>query len=1048
MKNIRQRDILNMFPAALYRQGLLHVQQEQVTDLLYDLNHHVWTANVDGDSMYFVEVNVSNIQQGSIRAYCDCPAYDTHTACSHIVAVLISIANKVSEDEELVADSETTDRLLEAISASYTRDSTFLEKMPLQVIYELKWTDHGYLSLELKVGPKRAYVVQNLPLFLQNVLDHQPHYFTKLFTYHPDSHVFLQQDLEIFELLATVLRNEKVYQELIYPFPKFKEAKRAIIIPPLLIREFLPKLAERDVIFEVDGHEFNDIRIVHDTLPFEFSFETHDQTDFMLRIDHYDGQYLDLYELYFANGTFYLPKKDQLQVLNLLSSLGDNIRQLPVTAQQADQFISEAIPLLNKLGDVEISDEVTKRMIDKPLQATLSLDISDGRVIGKLAYHYGTFVIDPFFDSSDHNMVIMRDSKQEHRIMNLIEEASFRYNGEYLYIDAHEDELYHFLFNMLPLLKEHVEVLSTPAFNRLLSDEQDVMTEIRVQPTTSLLEIDFSIDGMSEHEIQQIIQAIMDNKRYYRLENGSFLSLEGDEFASIKQLVHELQVSRLDLEGKQFTVPTYRGLQIDELNSAHIKYDQTFRQLLAELTSPEEQIYEVPKNFQGTLRDYQKKGYQWFKSLSAYQLGGILADDMGLGKTIQTIAFLLSEKRKRPHLVVVPSAVVYNWKNEFDKFAPDLSVEIMTGLPDERKEQIRNKQDKDVWITSYGTLRQDIDLYQDIHFDTLILDEAQFIKNYMTKSSQAVRQIHARCRFALSGTPIENSLIELWAIFQAVLPGLLPSQKVFNQLPHEKIVKLTKPFILRRVKEDVLTELPEKIESVYLTELTTEQKLIYLGYLRHIQQEATEAIHQDGFHQSRMKILAGLTRLRQICCHPSLFMDSYDGKSGKLEELLDLIHQSIEQGKRLLVFSQFTSMHDLIRKELAAVEIDYFYLHGQTPARERLAMAERFNQGEKQVFLISLRAGGTGLNLTGADTVILYDLWWNPAVEDQAAGRAHRFGQDKVVQVIRMITEGTIEEKIYELQQKKRELIDKIIQPGETMLTSLTEKEIREILSI
>ncbi|MDY0394342.1 DEAD/DEAH box helicase [Virgibacillus halophilus] len=311
-----------------------------------------------------------------------------------------------------------------------------------------------------------------------------------------------------------------------------------------------------------------------------------------------------------------------------------------------------------------------------------------------------------------------------------------------------------------------------------------------------------------------------------------------------------------------------------------------------------------------------------------------------------------------------------------------------------------------------------------------------------------MRQIKAYRRFALSGTPIENSIGELWSIFQVILPGQMPAQKEFRQMAHEKIASLTKPFILRRLKGDVLKELPEKIETVSVSELTKEQKDLYVGYLRKLQQETALSLKENSFQENRMKILAGLTRLRQICCHPSLFIENYEGDSGKLSQLMETVQTAMDNGKRMLIFSQFTSMHEIIASKLQEAGIEYFYLHGQTPSKERVEMSERFNQGEKPVFLISLKAGGTGLNLTGADTVILYDLWWNPAVEDQATGRAHRFGQKNVVQVIRMITDGTIEEKIFELQQKKRALIDKVIQPGETMLSSLSEEDIRELLRI
>ena len=498
-------------------------------------------------------------------------------------------------------------------------------------------------------------------------------------------------------------------------------------------------------------------------------------------------------------------------------------------------------------------------------------------------------------------------------------------------------------------------------------------------------------------------------------------------------------------------MPVYRGTQLDELIDTKNNYDPSFRHLLHQLKSPEEQVYELPEQLQASLRNYQMTGFRWFKSLSNYHLGGILADDMGLGKTLQSIAYIASEKEQKgaePNLIIAPSSVVYNWKNEFEKFAPHLSVVVLTGSPEERQQLIEASTGTDVWITSYATLRQDIEIYREFSFQSMILDEAQYIKNYATKTSQSIREIKAARRFALSGTPIENSIDELWAIFQVVLPGLMPNQRSFKQLSNEKIAMITRPFILRRLKKDVLKELPDKIESVHVSELTKEQKDLYVGYLRQVQQEAAQSMKESAFQQNRMKILAGLTRLRQLCCHPSLFIENYEGYSGKLEQLMDTVKTAIESGKRMLIFSQFTSMHEIIKERLEKEGFGYFYLHGQTPAKDRVEMSERFNNGENSIFLISLKAGGTGLNLTGADTVILYDLWWNPAVEDQATGRAHRFGQKNVVQVIRLVTEGTIEEKIYDLQQKKRELIDQVIQPGETMLSSLSEDDIRQLLSL
>ncbi|MEG2505526.1 MAG: DEAD/DEAH box helicase, partial [Carnobacterium sp.] len=335
-------------------------------------------------------------------------------------------------------------------------------------------------------------------------------------------------------------------------------------------------------------------------------------------------------------------------------------------------------------------------------------------------------------------------------------------------------------------------------------------------------------------------------------------------------------------------------------------------------------------------------------------------------------------------------------------------------------------------------------------FSTLVLDESQMVKNYHTKTAQALRELTIRKRFALSGTPIENKIEELWAIFQLIMPGFFPPMKQFKTMPYPQIARMIQPFVLRRIKKDVLKELPDKIETDLYSSMTKEQKTVYLAYLQRIQ-DSVRSMSGDDFKRNRIEILAGLTRLRQICCDPRLFVDNYTGDSGKLEQLKELLQTAKENGQRVLLFSQFTSMLSIIEEELAQEGIETFYLSGQTKPKERIEMVDRFNAGEKEVFLISLKAGGTGLNLTGADTVILYDLWWNPAVEEQAAGRAHRLGQKKVVQVWRLIAEGTIEEKISQLQQEKKALFDQVITSEATdtkQLTQLTESDIREILNI
>ncbi len=1054
LKRIRTTSIKKMFPPNVYEAGHQLFRNERVSDVLYDVNHSVWTATVHDKEDHFVEMNINNIEAGSIKAYCDCTPFQVDGLCAHNVAAFLAIAEKgnamnAAYDEKQFEATRIFMNELPLLTKPVD-DVTFGKKVPLHVEYIVSWTYERKIQVELKVGESRTYVVKDVHAFLYAVFHKEEFVFTKHFSYHPDLHTFLQVDLDLFKTLQGIIRNEQIYHETSLFDQIEQTGSRYVTIPPLLIQTLFHSLEERNFSVKTPSTEITHPSIVHDEIPFSFRVRTDEQAPFVLTIDQgREVEYFPVYEMVFADGVFYFPTTEQLTVVEQVIDLGEERIELPVEQTDASQFFSEVIPTFERVGMVTIEEHATNQLIKEPLQAHMYLEEREGGIVGKLTYRYGTYEIDPFQEQELTDVIIVRDSMMEQQIMHVIEQSNFKYNGKELYIGEDEEELYTFLYTMLPILDKYVHLFMTSSVKRYVA-EQELMpnTTVRMDGTTNLLDIRFTVEGIEEDEIDEVLHAVIEKKRFYRMRSGAILSLEHDAIQSMNTLFEDLDVKKKDVVDGHLHVPAYRGTQIDALIETNKNYDESFTSLLRELNAPTEQQYEVPEALHAILREYQEKGFQWFKTLSNYRLGGILADDMGLGKTIQSISFMLSEPSHLPHLIIAPSSVVYNWKNECNRFAPSLSVAVMTGTKEEREEKLSTGPKADVWITSYATIRQDIDFYVEKQFQSLILDEAQYIKNVATKTSQAVRSLRATNRFALTGTPIENSIDELWAIFQAVMPGLMPPIRTFRELSNEKIVALTRPFILRRLKEDVLKELPDKIETTHVSELTKEQKELYIGYLKRLQDETEASLARGGFQQQRMKILAGITRLRQICCHPSLFVENYTGTSGKLEQLLETISTAMENGKRMLVFSQFTSMHDIIKEKLTEKGIKFFYLHGQTPAEERLRMSEKFNNGEGDVFLISLRAGGTGLNLTGADTVILYDLWWNPAVEDQATGRAHRFGQKKVVQVIRLIAAGTIEERMYELQQEKRALMDQVIQPGETMLTNLSEEDIRSILHI
>ena len=601
------------------------------------------------------------------------------------------------------------------------------------------------------------------------------------------------------------------------------------------------------------------------------------------------------------------------------------------------------------------------------------------------------------------------------------------------------EAVYSFFHHTIPAFEKLGQVFLSDEMNQLYSVQAP---QVQVSSKGGLLEIQFDFQGVAQEEIDQALKALTGNQDFY-ISSSDKVYFFDEETKQIRQNLQELGVELKDGSFQARKSLAYSLSQLFE-GRDRISFSEEFQHLAHDLTHPEDfPLGDV--RVQASLRDYQEKGVRWLQMLHHYGFGGILADDMGLGKTLQTIAFLTSQVTEDSRvLILAPSGLIYNWADEFRKFAPQLDLAVVHGLKANREAIL--SENHQIYVTSYATFRQDSELYQEMAFDFLFLDEAQVMKNAQTKIAQSLRQFVVPAVFALSGTPIENHLGELWSIFQIVLPGLLPSKKEFMKLPADRVAQFIKPFVMRRKKEEVLTELPDLIEVVYKNELEDQQKAIYLAQLQQMRDRLAQVTDQE-FQRSRVEILSGLMRLRQICDTPALFMDNYQGGSGKLDSLRDLLLQVADGGHRVLIFSQFKGMLEKIEQELPNLGLTSFKITGSTPAQDRQEMTKIFNQGERDIFLISLKAGGVGLNLTGADTVILVDLWWNPAVEAQAIGRAHRMGQERKVEVYRLITRGTIEEKIQELQEQKKHLVSQVLDGTESR-ASLSLAEIREILGI
>ena len=572
-------------------------------------------------------------------------------------------------------------------------------------------------------------------------------------------------------------------------------------------------------------------------------------------------------------------------------------------------------------------------------------------------------------------------------------------------------------------------------------------------------------------ELEQLLNSYHQHKKYYRLKNGNFIQLEDSSLSVLAELSEGLELDTKQLADGHLQLPKYHSLYINQVlkdNEAEIEtvrnYD--FRQIIRNMQNIENSDYESPKDLKTELRPYQKFGYQWLRTLADLGFGGILADDMGLGKTVQIIAFLLAkvceaeaENKIIKALIVCPASLVYNWESEIQRFAPFLSVCTIVGTTEQRKELIGKQGQYDITLTSYDLLKRDLESYKNYQYDYEIIDEAQNIKNYTTQAAKAVKSIQADIRFALTGTPIENSLSELWSIFDYLMPGLLGSYQKFRKKYENPIItntddeiskrlqKMVKPFILRRLKRDVLKELPDKIEEVILSKMENEQERLYNANAQKVL-ASLAAKSDDEFKTSRIQILAELTKLRQLCCDPSLIYDDYQGGSAKLEACMELVNSAIDANNKILIFSQFTSMLDIIKGRLDELKIDAYMLTGSTTKEKRRELVDRFNKDQTPVFLISLKAGGTGLNLTAASIVIHYDPWWNLAAQNQATDRTHRIGQEQIVTVYKLLAKDTIEEKIEKLQEKKAQLSDQIISEGGITQEIMSKSDFMDFLSV
>lgn len=696
----------------------------------------------------------------------------------------------------------------------------------------------------------------------------------------------------------------------------------------------------------------------------------------------------------------------------------------------------------------------------KPLVAKVYFDApQEDFVMGKVFFSYGDEEHEAF---KPKDLIKSQDLRGEYRVEQLVKKYLDSYDavGNFAYIDGDEDKIFDLFSEGLETISSNAEIFATDQFKGF-KIKPPASVRVGIKVSGDLLDLEFDLDGLDIHELTEVLSSYRQAKKYHRLRDGSFINIQDNALGEFSELADVLSLSAKEIEQETVSVPKFRALYLDALfkQSEGIKYnrDTVFKQIVRDIKDVSDSDFEVPDSLKPILRNYQKTGFRWLKTISAYGFGGVLADDMGLGKTLEVISLLLSQKEigdQTTSLVICPSSLVLNWESEIARFAPELKAVAVMGTAAERRDKIAMAVEADVLITSYDLLKRDILYYEDLYFQYEIIDEAQYIKNHNTQNAKSVKVINSAIRFALTGTPVENSLAELWSIYDFLMPGYLYSYRKFREkfeIPIvreqdkkmlERLNKLVSPFILRRLKNDVLKELPEKTETTLYAFMDGEQKKLYLANLAKSREDLAYELDGGDFERRKLIILAMLTRLRQICCDPSLVYENYADVSAKLELCLEILETSLASGHKVLLFSQFTSMLEIIEKELVKREIGFYKITGRTKAQERLRQVNAFNEDDTPVFLISLKAGGTGLNLTGADVVIHYDPWWNLSAQNQATDRAHRIGQTSSVQVYNLIAKDSIEEKIQKMQQAKAELADSIIREGEGAIASMSKDEI------
>ncbi|MGU8649022.1 DEAD/DEAH box helicase [Clostridium perfringens] len=1062
--DILMKNLVRRTSSFTREQGKKLIKEAYVKDVKgksIDGIYHIYGSVLNDDKNWDYNTHIKiNMQNSDIMGTnCSCETFKENSkhiknyVCKHISAtndVFYSLAKKKMQKNKLKSNNKP--KLVKEKNEEHKGQEKRFLSLDINIKHMVK-EGITLFNCEFRIGAGNLNLILDLKDFLYKNSLKKPLKFNDGFTYNPLKDEFLDEDKRVLQFVAS-------HKDMI--------SGRYLRLKQNNLKDFLKLIDEKKKInFNFNSINY-EVKIKKENVPVALTLKEGKEGFILSHHKKFPVLLNNLGDVMFFDRNLYLPRKRQLEYYIPIHKLF--LKNNTITYKKSLENLRNLLEELKNISKNIVLDENVRAFKEKLMKTTFNLYKTKGKIYCNVKIDYCGYIIDLIRDEKDNSF--LRDLKSEKYIEFQLERFKFIKREEDFCFIGNEEEMYELLSKGIKRLREFGEVLLSEELKEFKVLDSSLISSELIE-LSNFYKLKFDFGDFELRELRESIEAMKRGDRFYRTKKV-YLDLEDPGIVNFLNLLEDLGLE--NIKDNEVYIDKSKFLYIQEKlkdrNLSFIKGGNVLQEIVGKLLNKEFKRKLVPRALNAELRPYQKEGFKWINEITDLGFGGVLADDMGLGKTLQIIAFLLSQKKSKS-IVVVPTSVIYNWMDEFEKFAPSIKIGLVHGSKSKRDKVLRdfkrglgikveegNLKEKsyekyDVLLTTYGTLKNDEKAYENLSFDYCIIDEAQNIKNPAAQATLSVKNIKSRCNIALTGTPIENNLMELWSIFDFVMPGYLFTKERFrerfilDESNLSELKSLITPFILRRLKEDVLSELPEKLEKKYLVEMKGKQKQLYSFYVKAIKNQLNENKSSEKSGRDKINLFAYLTKLREICLDPSLVVPDYTGGSSKLTVVKEIVKDASESGKKILLFSQFTSVLQKIEEDFKKEDISYLYLDGGTSAKDRVERVKKFNEDSNiKVFLISLKAGGVGLNLTSASMVIHFDPWWNPAVEDQATDRAHRFGQENKVEVIKLVAKDTIEEKIVLMQEDKRELIQSLMD-GKTMdgkgLKRLTEEEISKL---